>query len=350
MTRMQVLPASDPESIRLAAEIIRSGGLVAFPTETVYGLGCDALNPDAVARVFEAKQRPSFDPLIVHIETKTSLDGLVQAISLAEHRLMERFWPGPLTLILPKRAKVPDLVTAGLSTVAIRMPAHPVAQALIREAGVPIAAPSANPFGYVSPTCAQHVFEGLGDRVDLILDGGPCPIGVESTIVSMRGAGLELLRPGSVTLAEIREVMGSTVQMASRQTVVAPGQLPRHYAPRTPVTILSARGVRPIVQEQERAGLLALSALSQIDDRFCEVEVLSSSGDLREAARTLFAALRRLDALRLDRLYAEPCDDRGLGLAIMDRLRRCAVPDQPKTSESSIAVATVLAESTRLTR
>ena len=181
MRQAQVLPASAPESIRLAAEIIRGGGLVAFPTETVYGLGCDALNPGAVARVFEAKQRPSFDPLIVHIATEASLDGLVQAISPAERRLMNRFWPGPLTLVLPKCAQVPDLVTAGLATVAIRMPVHPVAQALIQEAGVPIAAPSANPFGYVSPTCAQHVLDGLGDRVDLILDGGPCPIGVEST-------------------------------------------------------------------------------------------------------------------------------------------------------------------------
>ena len=205
---------------------------------------------------------------------------------------MERFWPGPLTLILPKRGKVPDLVTAGLSTVAIRMPAHPVAQALTREAGVPIAAPSAHPFGYVSPTCAQHVLDGLGDRVDLILDGGPCPIGVESIIVSMIGDRAELLRPGSVTLAEIREVIGSSVQVASSQTVDAPGQLPRHYATRAPVTILSTRGVRPIVQEHERVGLLAMLAPSQADDRCCVIEVLSPSGDLREAARNLFAALR----------------------------------------------------------
>lgn len=333
MRQAQVVPASDPESIRLAAEIIRSGGLVAFPTETVYGLGCDALNPNAVARVFEAKQRPSFDPLIVHIATEASLDGLVRAISLAEHRLIERFWPGPLTLVLPKRAKVPDLVTAGLSTVAIRMPAHPVAQALIREAGVPIAAPSANPFGYVSPTCAQHVYDGLGDRVDLILDGGSCLIGVESTIVSMSGSCLELLRPGSVTLAEIRAIIGPAVQAAASQTVIAPGQLPRHYATRTPMTILAAQGTRPIVHGHERTGLLAMSAPSHVDDRFCAVEVLSASGDLREAARNLFAALRRLDALSLDCLYAEPCDERGLGLAIMDRLQRCASPNPLKALE-----------------
>jgi L-threonylcarbamoyladenylate synthase len=326
MRQAQMLPASDPESIRLAAEIIRSGGLVAFPTETVYGLGCDALNPEAVARVFEAKRRPSFDPLIVHIATRASLDRLVQTISLSEHRLMDAFWPGPLTLVLPKREQVPDIVTAGLPTIAIRMPAHLVARALIREAGVPIAAPSANPFGYVSPTCAQHVGDGLGDRVDLVLDGGPCPLSVESTIVSTIGTWPTLLRPGSVTLAEIQEVIGPVVRATATQTMVAPGQLPRHYATRTPVTILAAQGAAPMIQGHERAGLLAMSALGHADNRFCAIEVLSPSADLREVARNLFAALRRLDALGLDRLYAEPCDEQGLGLAIMDRLRRCAVP------------------------
>ncbi len=335
MRHAQVLPASDPDSIRLAAEIIRGGGLVAFPTETVYGLGADALNPDAVAKIFEAKQRPSFDPLIVHIAMRASLDRLVETISLDDHRLMDAFWPGPLTVVLPKRESVPDIVTAGLPTVAIRMPAHPVAQALIRKADVPIAAPSANPFGYVSPTCAQHVLDGLGDRVDLILDGGPCPIGVESTIVSMGGAWPELLRPGSITLAEILEITGLVVRTPASQTTVAPGQLPRHYATRTPVTILGAQGAKPAVQGHERVGLLAMSVPSHLDDRFCAIEVLSPSGDLREAARNLFAALRRLDALGLDRLYAESCDERGLGLAIMDRLRRCASPNQLTAVEAS---------------
>jgi len=335
MRHAQVLPASDPESIRLAAEIIRGGGLVAFPTETVYGLGADALNPDAVAKIFEAKQRPSFDPLIVHIAMRASLDRLVETISLDDHRLMDAFWPGPLTVVLPKRESVPDIVTAGLPTVAIRMPAHPVAQALIREAGAPIAAPSANPFGYVSPTCAQHVLGGLRDRVDLILDGGPCPIGVESTIVAMNGTWPELLRPGSITLAQIREITGLVVRTPASQTMVAPGQLPRHYATRTPVTILGAQGAGLAVQGHERAGLLAMSVPSHVDDRFCAIEVLSPSGDLREAARNLFAALRRLDALGLDRLYAESCDERGLGLAIMDRLRRCASPNQLTAVEAS---------------
>ena len=336
MRQAQVLPASDPQSIRLAAKIIRGGGLVAFPTETVYGLGCDALNPEAVARVFEAKQRPSFDPLIVHIAARASLDLLVETISLDAHRLMDAFWPGPLTVVLSKRRSVPDIVTAGLHTIAIRMPVDLAAQALIREAGVPIAAPSANPFGYVSPTCAQHVLDGLGDRVDLILDGGLCPIGVESTIVAMNGTWPELLRPGSVTLAQIREITGLVVRTPASQTTVAPGQLPRHYATRTPVTILAAQGARPVVYGHERAGLLAMSAPSHGDDRFCAVEVLSASGDLREAARNLFAALRRLDALSLDCLYAEPCDEQGLGLAIMDRLRRCATPNPPKALEPSL--------------
>lgn len=326
MAAAQVISASNPESIRLAADVIRHGGLVAFPTETVYGLGCDALNPDAVARIFEAKRRPSFDPLIVHVATRASLDRLVETISFGDHRLMDAFWPGPLTLVLPKRERIPDLVTAGLSTVAVRMPAHSVARALIREAGVPIAAPSANPFGYVSPTCAQHVLDGLGDRVDLILDGGPCPIGVESTIVSMFGTWPELLRPGSITLAEIRKVIGPVVRAPASLTVAAPGQLPRHYATQTPVAILAAQGDRPFLHGHERAGLLAMAASEHVDERFCAIEVLSASGDLREVARNLFAALRRLDALRLDQLYAEPCEEQDLGLAIMDRLRRCAVP------------------------
>lgn len=321
-----ILPASDPQSIQRAADVIRNGGLVAFPTETVYGLGCDALNPEAVARVFEVKQRPRFDPLIVHIADRTELDSLAPFVSARDRGLMNAFWPGPLTLVLHKRAPVPDLVTAGLPTVAIRMPDHPVAQALIREAGVPIAAPSANPFGYVSPTCAQHVVDGLGDRVDLILDGGPCPLGVESTILSMTGTWPELLRPGSVTLAEIRKILGPVLRATGDHASAAPGQLPRHYATQTPMTILAAPGKWPAVQSHERVGLLAMAAPGLRDNGFCAIEVLSPSGDLCEAARNLFAALRRLDALALDRLYAEPCEERGLGLAIMDRLRRCAVP------------------------
>lgn len=325
----QILSAADEDSIRVAADVIRKGGLVAFPTETVYGLGCDALNPDAVARVFEVKGRPAFDPLIVHIATETALDGLVETISPKDRRLMNRFWPGPLTLIMPKHARVPDIVTAGLSTVAIRMPAHPTAQALIRKAGVPIAAPSANPFGSISPTCAQHVRDGLGDRVELILDGGPCLLGLESTIVSTAGTTPEVLRPGSLSLPEIVAVMGPVLRRLrqAHQTPLAPGQLTRHYATRTPLTLVPP-GITHRPLPGERAGLLAISP-PRTSDGYAAIEVLAPSGQLREAARHLFAALRRLDAQRLDHLYALPCEEHGLGLAIMDRLRRCAAPDPP---------------------
>lgn len=323
--QVQMLPAAEPESLRMAAEVIRSGGLVAFPTETVYGLGADAFNPQAIARIFEVKNRPTFDPLIVHIADLAALDRLVASVTPWARRLIEQFWPGPLTLVLPKRAEVPDLVTAGLPTVAVRMPAHPSAQALIREAGTPIAAPSANLFGSVSPTSAQHVLDGLGDQVDLILDGGLCPLGVESTIVSLAGAQPELLRPGGLPLSDIEAVIGPVARrVRSDQPPLAPGQLARHYATRTPLTILPARGSRPL-RTGERAGLLAMSSPVSLDG-YAFVEVLSPSGDLREVARNLFAALRRLDTLGLDRLYAEPCQERGLGLAIMDRLRRCAAP------------------------
>ena len=322
-----VLLAADAESIRLAGRIVRTGGLVAFPTETVYGLGCDAMNADAAAKVFEAKQRPQFDPLIVHIADPKQLNNVIESLPIPGQRLMDAFWPGPLTLVLPKQPAVPDLVTAGLSTVAVRMPNHPVAQALIREAGTPIAAPSANPFGYVSPTTARHVADGLGSKVDLILDGGPCPVGVESTIVSLAGPQPELLRPGSITIEQLRAVIGSIRRSSSvNEKPIAPGQLSRHYATRTPLTILASIGARPILSDDERAGLLIHSQAGDTDDRFTAVEVLSPTGDLREAARCLFAALRRLDSAGLDRIYVEPCKEEGLGVAIMDRLRRCATP------------------------
>ena len=323
----QILPASDPESIHLAGKTIRQGGLVAFPTETVYGLGCDELNPDAAAKVFEAKQRPQFDPLIVHIADRIELNNVVSTLTATARQLIDQFWPGPLTLVLPKQPAIPDLVTAGLGTVAVRMPNHPVAQALIREAGTPIAAPSANPFGYVSPTTAQHVADGVGRAIDLILDGGPCSVGVESTIVSLVGPQAELLRPGSITLEQLSAVIGPLRRSSSVvDHPTAPGQLARHYATQTPVTILTSVTERPMLTKNERAGLLIFSQASATDERFAAIEVLSTTGDLREAARHLFAALRRLDTQGLDRIYVEPCREEGLGMAIMDRLRRCAAP------------------------
>ena len=320
-----ILSASDAESIRRAGRIIKTGGLVAFPTETVYGLGCDAMNAEAAAKVFEVKQRPQFDPLIVHIADLKQLEMVIESLPAVGQRLIDAFWPGPLTLVLPKQPAIPDLITAGLSTVAVRMPNHPVAQSLIREAGTPIAAPSANLFGYVSPTTAQHVADGLGNKVDLILDGGPCLVGVESTIVSLAGPQPELLRPGSITIEQLSSIIGSIRRSSSvNHKPIAPGQLSRHYATQTPLTILASAGSRPILKDDERAGLLIHSHQKDSDNRFAAVEVLSPTGDLREAARHLFAALRRLDSLGLDQIYAEPCREEGLGVAIMDRLRRCA--------------------------
>ncbi len=326
-----VLPASDSEAIRIAAKIIQTGGLVGFPTETVYGLGCDAMNENAAAKVFEAKRRPKFDPLIVHVVTRKQLGIVVSSLSSRTEQLLEAFWPGPLTLVLPKQPSVPDLVTAGLTTVAVRMPNHPVAQALLRESETPIAAPSANPFGYVSPTTAQHVSDGLGSNVDLILDGGPCSVGVESTIVSLVDETPELLRPGSITIEQLNAVIGPVRRSSSvTENPVAPGQLSRHYATRTPVTILASAESRPMLKDDERAGLLTFSETNASDTCFAAVEVLSPSGNLQEAACHLFATLRQLDRLDLDRIYVEPCAEEGLGLAIMDRLRRCAAREEPR--------------------
>ncbi|MDH4081915.1 MAG: L-threonylcarbamoyladenylate synthase [Nitrospira sp.] len=320
-----ILSGSDAASLRLAGRIIKTGGLVAFPTETVYGLGCDAMNPEAAAKVFEAKQRPQFDPLIVHLADRAQLDNVVASQPPMAQTLMDEFWPGPLTLVLPKQSIVPDLVTAGLSTVAVRMPNHPIAQALIREAGTPIAAPSANPFGYVSPTTARHVSESLRNKVDIILDGGPCQVGVESTIVSLLGPQPQLLRPGSITLEQLAAVIGPVCSLPpSYNHPIAPGQLARHYATLTPLTILTSAGTRPVLRPNERAGLLLISQSRESQTCFAAVEVLSPTDDIREAARNLFAALRKLDSLGLDRIYAEPCREVGLGVAIMDRLRRCA--------------------------
>ena len=304
-----------------AAEIIRKGGLVAFPTETVYGLGGDALNPSAVAKIFEVKNRPRFDPLIVHIDNFSLLERLCSSVDERARKLME-FWPGPLTLVLPKTHIVPDIVTAGLPTVAIRMPSHPVALELIRQAGTPIAAPSANPFGYLSPTLPEHVREQIGDKVDLILDGGKCPIGVESTVIDLTQAELTLLRPGGLPVEKIEKTIGKLricTNDSSRPR--SPGQLPRHYSPRTPIRILEGKTFE--LRRGKRVGFLALRSPKE-NLPYEMVEVLSPRGNLREAAANLFASLQRLDKAGLDIIYAEPVPDVGLGRAILDRLHKAA--------------------------
>ncbi len=314
------------ESIHRSAEIIRQGGVVAFPTETVYGLGADALNPMAVARIFEIKDRPYFDPLIVHIADRTRMARLVADVSPSAERLMKRFWPGPLTLVFFKTEEVPDIVTAGLPTVGVRMPRHPIALQLIEEAGCPIAAPSANPFGYVSPTTAGHVREQLGSRVDFVLDGGPCEVGLESTILSLTGEKPELLRPGGLPIEEIESVIGRVeLSPAGEDKPFSPGRLPRHYAPKTPIVLEGVEGWEETLKayQNKKVGLLTFGK-KNIPFPFHPIEVLSRRGDLREAAANLFAAIRRLDSLDLDLILSESVPEVGLGRAIMDRLRRAS--------------------------
>ncbi len=310
------------EAIQEAAQIIRGGGIVAFPTETVYGLGADAFNALAVARIFEVKQRPYFDPLIVHVANPADVQRLVKEIPTRAEKLTERFWPGPLTVVLLKGKNIPDIVTAGLPTVAIRMPNHPMALSLIEESKCPIAAPSANPFGYVSPTTAEHVREQLGDQVDLILDGGPCSVGVESTIVSFLERECRLLRPGGLPLEEMESLIGKVEVRPSEEKPSAPGTLPRHYAPRTPIVLgWSEKNLE--FYKDRNIGLLAFQEVKH-NVKFRHIEILSKKGDIREAAANLFTAIRRLDALNLDLIMAESVPEIGLGRAIMDRLRRAS--------------------------
>ncbi len=320
----RILPISDPSARTETAEHIKRGGLVAFPTETVYGLGADAFNPDAVARIFEAKERPSFDPLIVH------LSDIAQTVLVAEPdarvlRLAQRFWPGPLTIILHKRDHLPDIVTAGLDTVAVRIPDHADTRAWLSACGVPVAAPSANPFGYVSPTTAAHVDEQLGAKIDYVLDGGPARVGVESTILSLVSDPPAILRPGAILAEDLRPILGKVVLCAGSDIrPQAPGRLERHYATRTPLVLL-APGEDARAHAKPDAALLTFKPRQDVAG-FGEVECLAPDGLLNTAAARLFAVLRRLDSLGLSRLVAESVPEQGLGIAIMDRLRRCATP------------------------
>jgi L-threonylcarbamoyladenylate synthase len=317
---MNLVPAS-PASLQLAAEIIRNGNLVAFPTETVYGLGADALNATACAKIFAAKNRPYFDPLIVHLADLGWLEKLSAQFDERGRRLAEKFWPGPLTLVVPKTDVVPEIVTAGLPSVALRMPNHPLALELLRAAQTPIAAPSANPFGYLSPTTAEHVAEQLGNKIDLILDGGPCPIGVESTILDLTQEKPRLLRPGGLPLEMLEPLVGKIdIYQSGNERPLAPGQLPSHYAPRTPVAFLNADFKFPADQ---KAGLLAFQ--TPIENLpFAKIEILSPAGNLAEAAANLFSCLHRLDRAGLQIIFVEPVPETGLGSAIMDRLRKAA--------------------------
>jgi L-threonylcarbamoyladenylate synthase len=327
--RTEVAPTGTPEELVAATEsavkLLRDGQVVALPTETVYGLAASALNNDAVLRVFQTKERPHFDPLIVHLPTREWMEQICDVPSHSRaltERLLNQFWPGPLTMILPRKSIVPDLVTSGLQTVAVRMSSHPVFRRIIERFNQPLAAPSANRFGRISPTTAAHVVEELGERIHLVVDGGPTPHGVESTIIEVRETSIAILRNGPVTADQLREFGNVVVSAHSTNTPNAPGQLKSHYAPGTPMTLL-APGQSPAISEPKPWGLLAFDN-SRAPGPYAHVEVLSETGELAEAAATLFAKLRALDRLGLKRIVAESVPNHGLGTAILDRLRKAA--------------------------
>jgi len=304
-----------PADLVQAAGVLRAGGLVAFPTETVYGLGANARNPRAVAAIFAAKGRPAHNPLIVHV-ADIAVARRIAAFDVRAEALAGAFWPGPLTLVLPLRrdAGIADAVTAGQDSVALRMPAHPVAQVLLKESGLALAAPSANLSGQVSPTTAAHVLEGLSGRIDAVIDGGACPVGVESTIVGLLD-GARLLRPGGLPAEALEACLGTTLARPETDPAppVAPGQLASHYAPRA-ILRLNADAIRP-GEVHLGFGPATEATLN-----------LSPSGDLAEAAAHLFAYLRALDESGAATIAVSPIPETGLGLAINDRLRRAAAP------------------------
>ena len=315
---MTLFAKTSPASILKAAALIRGGGTVVFPTETVYGLGACALNAKAVARIFEIKKRPHFDPLIVHVESIRQAKTLARVSPKAE-ALMKRFWPGPLTLVLPKKHIVPDIVTAGLDTVALRMPAHPAAVALIKKAGVPIAAPSANSFGSLSPTTAAHAQGQLKGGPDMILDGGRTRIGVESTVLAQIGGRFLILRHGGLPQEEIELVTGPLdAVLKGGKRPVSPGQLKKHYSPRAQLHIVKKAPLK--LKAGIKYGYLAFRAKPPLPIK-CAM-TLSRTGDLAEAAANLFSHLHKLDKAGVDIILAEAVPATGLGRAIMDRLRR----------------------------
>jgi L-threonylcarbamoyladenylate synthase len=309
-----------PAALEQATALLRDGGLVAFPTETVYGLGGDARSDSAVARIFAAKGRPRFNPLIVHVPSLAEAEILAR-FDTRSRRTAARFWPGPLTLVLPRRqdSGLSLLTSAGLDTVALRVPSHPVALALLGAARRPIAAPSANRSGRVSPTTAAAVAAELGDAADLILDGGPCRVGIESTVLDMTGPQAALLRPGGVTLEELAELLGTIEPAVSDEAAPrSPGRLPSHYAPALPVRLDTA--------EARPDEVLLAFGPGEPPPGFAEILWLSRSGDLSEAAANLFAMLRRADRPGFAGIAVMPIPETGLGRAINDRLYRAAAP------------------------
>jgi L-threonylcarbamoyladenylate synthase len=315
--------AETGKDINKARQLLEKGELVAIPTETVYGLAANALNVDAVLKIFQVKNRPEFDPLIIHVPTLKSVEVYAEEIPQGAKKLAEAFWPGPLTLLFRKKTVIPDLVTAGLPTVGIRCPDHPLTRTLLASLNFPLAAPSANPFGYVSPTTPRHVEDQLGDRIPYILDGGPCEVGIESTIVGFdNGEGI-VYRTGGLKIEDIEGVIGKVrMQISVSSNPKTPGQLQSHYAPKKK---LRAGNLEQLLTQYKA---VKVGILSYQKDRNAPYQyILSPSGDPDEAARNFFAGLRSLDALPVDVILAEYVPDVGLGRAINDRLRRASYAD-----------------------
>lgn len=327
-------PTRDDKAIAQAGKLLSAGEVVAIPTETVYGLAANALDGAAVAKIFAAKGRPQDNPLIVHIADKAALFGLVREVPPAALKLADAFWPGPLTMVLPKADCIPPEVSAGLATVGIRMPSHPVARELIRAAGVPLAAPSANLSGRPSTTTAGHVLEDLGGLIPAIVEGGPCTVGVESTVVSLAGDVPRLLRPGGIALEQLRAVLGEVeVDRALRETigddaaVSSPGMKYRHYAPKAPVTVVCGDPARTaaymIRNAAKDAGIICFSEYAF---RFMPYEkrIIGAADDVQTQARMVFDALRSFDDTAVSEIWAQCPSEAGLGLAVANRLKKAA--------------------------
>jgi L-threonylcarbamoyladenylate synthase len=312
------------QNIERCAQLLSSGEVVAIPTETVYGLAGNALNQEAISKIFEVKNRPSFDPLIVHLLDRTQIEDICTEIPNTFQKLYDAFCPGPITFILPKTECISDLVTAGHPTVGVRFPKHELSRSLMKKCGFPLAAPSANPFGYVSPTSAQHVANQLGKKTHYILDGGPCTVGLESTIIDLCATEPKVLRLGGLSVEEIEDVLGHSVALnkTSSSNPNAPGMLSSHYSPGKKVQLIDSKK-RPIVDNPTRTGAITFkSTLSFLPK--ANQWVLSPKGDLQEAAQNLFKALRETDDTQLSLILAEEFPNQGLGKAINDRLKRAS--------------------------
>ena len=307
--------------INIASTLLKGGDLVAIPTETVYGLAANAFDAKAIAKVFTTKERPSFDPLIVHAGSLEKIAIFVEDIPHQALLLAKELWPGPLTLLLKKKSNIPDLVTSGLDTIAVRIPRHPLTKLLLETLDFPLAAPSANPFGYISPTTAQHVEDQLGDKIQYILDGGACTVGIESTIIGFDNDTPVVYRLGGMGIEEIEKVVGKTKLMPhSSSNPSAPGMLKSHYAPKKELIL----GDIPTLLEKYKGEKIAVLAFQESYSKVDHYHHLSLNGDLDEAAQNLFGKLRTLDNLPVDKIIAELVPDQGLGKAINDRLKRAA--------------------------